>query len=137
MPLRRCAMSTLSENAVAGTGEGAPVARARLAATGVRVGWIAAACWFVFGLESIVRPEQENVRDLVWAVPFALTGVTFTFLHLVQRDRAARVERVGYALTMVAMALVVLGNVGLLANRPVLAALSFPWGALLWTAALV
>ena len=110
--------------------------RRRLASVGIRVGLVTAACWTVFGLESILRPEPENYRDLVWVLPFSLTAVTLTFLHGVQRSAQAGLERVGYAGVMTAMALVVLGNVGLVTDQPLLAAMSFPWGALLWTVAL-
>ena len=117
--------------------EGPPGDRRRLAAIGIRVGWVTAVCWTVFGLESILRPEPQNYRDLVWVLPFTLTAVTFSFLHGVQRSVQAGLERVGYAAVMTAMALVVLGNVGLVTDQPLLAAMSFPWGALMWTVALV
>ena len=110
--------------------------RRRLASVGIRFGWVTAACWTIFGLESILRPEPQNYRDLVWVLPFTLTAVTFSFLHGVQRSARAGLERVGYAAVVTAMALVVLGNVGLVTGQPLLAALRFPWGALLWTAAL-
>jgi hypothetical protein len=83
-----------------------------------------------------MRPEPENYRDLVWLLLFALTAVTFSFLHGVQRSGRAALERIGYAAVMVAMALVTLGNLGLVTDQPLLAAMSFPWGALIWTVAL-
>jgi hypothetical protein len=104
----------------------------RAAIVGARVGFAAAACWIALGTESILRPEPANYRDALWMIPFALTTLTFAAVHVAQRERAAAPERVGFALLMVASVLVFLGNVGLLADQPLLATFSFPWGALLW-----
>ena len=88
-------------------------------------------------MESIVRPYQENYRDLVWMIPFALTVVALVYLHAVQSSAMLRVERAGFCAVMVASAVTLLGSVGLLTNQPVLARFGFPWGALLWTIGLV
>src|SRR5262249_55723091 len=115
--------------------------RLRLASTGSLVAWFAAVCWVALGVESIVRPEQENYRDIVWMLPFALTAVTFLFIHATQRaaqrSESGRLERVAFYLAMTASALAILGNVGLLTDYALLATLSFPWGALLWAGALI
>jgi hypothetical protein len=109
----------------------------RLAARGACVSFWAAACWIVLGVESIVRPYQENYRDLVWMIPFALTVIALAYLHAVQSSALHRVERAGFYAVMVASALTLVGSVGVLANQALLARLGFPWGALLWTVGLV
>lgn len=84
-----------------------------------------------------MRPRQENYRDLFWMIPFGLTPVTFLYTHAVQRSQSARAEQVGFYLVMTASTLASLGNVGLLAGQPILAAFGFPWGALLWMVGLI
>lgn len=74
----------------------------RLAATGSRLAFCAAACWIALGVESIVRPQQENYRDLLWMIPFALTAITFLFLHATRRSQSELVERAGFYLVMTA-----------------------------------
>lgn len=103
------------------------VQRQQAPVMGVRVGWITMLSWCALGLESILRPQQENIRDLIWMLPFTLTAVTFSCVHRVQRS-ANRLENFGYGFLMFAMVLVLLGNIGLLTNQPLLATMSFPWG---------
>jgi hypothetical protein len=110
---------------------------ARLAVRGSVTAGLAAICWIALGMESILRPQQENYRDAIWMIPFALTAGTFVFVHAVQRSREARFERFSFYVVMTASVLVFLGNVGLLASQPILARFSFPWGALLWTVGLI
>ena len=106
-------------------------------ATGVFVAVLAAATWIALGIESIVRPEQENYRDALWIIPFALTAIAFCYVHAVQHARATRFGIFSFYFLMVASFLVFLGNVGVLANEPILAKLGFPVGALLWMLGLV
>ena len=87
--------------------------------------------------ESIARPRQENYRDPLWMIPFALTALTFAFVHAVQRSASARLERIGFIAVMTASALVFLGNVGLVTDQPSLSVFAFPWGAVLWTVGLM
>jgi hypothetical protein len=110
---------------------------ARLAMRGAVTAAVAAVCWIALGMESILRPQQENYRDALWMVPFALNAITLVFVHALQRSPEARFERLGFYFVMSASVLVFLGNVGLLASQPLLAKFSFPWGALLWTVGLI
>lgn len=99
--------------------------------------YAAATCWIALGLESIVRPEQENYRDWLWMLPFTLTMLTFYFVHLAQRGARQNVERAGFYFVMIASGLTVLGNVGVSLEQRTLAVLGFPWGAVLWTVGLI
>lgn len=108
-----------------------------LASTGSRIAFSSAVCWIALGIESIVRPQQENYRDLVWMIPFTLTAITFFFVHVVQRSESAVFERVSFYLVISASSLTFLGNVGVLINQPILAALGFPWGAIIWMIGLI
>jgi hypothetical protein len=92
------------------------------------VAYAAAACWIALGLESIVRPEQENYRDWLWMLPFALTMLIFYFVHVVQRGAGQNVERAGFYFVMIASGLTVLGNVGVSLEQRTLAVLGLAWG---------
>jgi hypothetical protein len=109
----------------------------RWAWTGIWVAYTAAACWIALGLESIVRPEQENYRDWLWMVPFALTMLAFYFVHMLQRGAGQNMERAGFYFVMIASTLAFLGNLGVSFQQRVLATLGFPWGAALWTVGLI
>ena len=104
-----------------------------LAPRGVRFGFVAGACWIALGVESIARPRQENYRDLLWLLPFALTAITFYFVHAVQQSPSGSFERIAFYFLMAASAMVFLGDVGVVIHQRILAILGFPWGALLWT----
>ena len=82
------------------------------AKTGILAAYAAAGCWIALGLESIIRPEQENYRDWLWLVPFLLTMLTFYFVHLVQSGVGQNMERAGFYFVMVASVLALLGNLG-------------------------
>jgi hypothetical protein len=109
----------------------------RWARTGIFVAYTAAGCWIALGLESIIRPEQENYRDWLWLAPFLLTMLTFYFVHMVQSGVGQNMERAGFYFVMVASVLALLGNVGVSLEQRTLATLGFPWGAVLWTVGLI
>jgi hypothetical protein len=68
--------------------------------TAARLGAITAtaatAAWVPLGADSVLRPSPLSYRDAVWLVPWSLTAVTVTCLHVVQRDRAGRLERASF-----------------------------------------
>jgi multisubunit Na+/H+ antiporter MnhG subunit len=64
------------------------------------------------GVESILRPFQDNRREAFWPVPFVFTMIAFTCVHLLHRGRS-RVERFGFGMVAIASALCLLGNIGL------------------------
>ena len=107
-----------------------------IAARGALYGWIAAATWIAVGIESIVRPEQHNYREMLWWMPFVFMTLTIIYVHLVQRGRGGRLETVSFWLVMIASGLVLLGNLGLVFEVVALASLGFPGGALVWTVGL-
>ena len=122
-------MSTAQEIYIPTVGDSTVIGAAEI---GSRLGWLAAVCWVILGVESIVRPEQENYRDGLWMVPWVITAVTICYVHGVNRARPSGLEMLGFWVLIVSMALVFLGNLGLLIDAPMLAVLSFPFGALLW-----
>jgi hypothetical protein len=107
------------------------------AKAGIGAAYAAAACWIALGLESIVRPEQENYRDWVWMLPFLLTMLTLYLVHVVQRGAGQNMERAGFYLVMIASTLTLLGNIGVATEQRTLALLGFPWGAALWMVGLI
>jgi hypothetical protein len=87
--------------------------------------------WSAMGVESVLRPFQDNRRDTYWMLPFVLTVATFYYVHCVQRRRS-RTETVGYVVVLIASALALLGNIGLQLNIKALESLGFPGGAMVW-----
>lgn len=101
--------------------------------------WSAAAAfitWFGMGLESILRPFQDNRREAFWPIPFVFTIIAFTCVHLLHRGRS-RTERFGFVMLAIASALVLLGNIGLQLNIPPLEKLEAPLGVIVWLPGLV
>jgi len=83
------------------------------------------------GVESILRPIQDNRREMFWPLPFICTVVAFTCLHLLQRDRS-RFERVSWFAIAVGSALMLLGNIGLQLNIHSLEFLDAPLGPMIF-----
>ena len=108
-----------------------------LARRGAVWGWISAALWIALGLESIVRPEQDNRREIYWWFPYLFMMLTIIAVHRVQRPQHSRVERVSYWIVMIAWIAVLLGNLGLVFNLPALQPLGFPGGAIVAAAGLI
>jgi len=100
--------------------------------------WSAAsafATWFGMGVESILRPFQDNRREAFWPLPFVFTIIAFICLHLVHRGRS-RAEKIGFVMVAVASALVLLGNIGLQLNIAPLERLQAPLGVVVWLSGL-
>jgi hypothetical protein len=78
--------------------------------------WTAAAglAWLALGLESIVRPEAQDYRDIAFLVPWCLTLGGMTALYRLQRERLSRAGRVGYLGVVVAMTSAIIGSVPLI-----------------------
>jgi hypothetical protein len=108
----------------------------RAAINGFRFSMAAAMAWIVLGVDSVVRPIQDNRRDTFWMLPFVLTTVTFVYLHQVQSSRS-KLERFSYYLVMVASVLAFVGNIGIQTGSRSLSALGFPGGAILWAVGLI
>ncbi len=104
---------------------------------GFQVAALAAVLWVVFGLESILRPYPILARDAVWYIPFVVMTVALWYVHRAQARARSTVETAGYIAVMVSCALVMVGNVGVLFEIPSLALFAFPWGAILWTLAMI
>jgi len=67
------------------------------------------------GIESIVRQDPHNYRDVLMYGPWLLLLATIVGIHQMQRHRAGRLERVGYVVMISSMAVVlVLGILMLL-----------------------
>ena len=109
--------------------------------TTVRRGMIAAtaatAAWILLGAESVLRPGSMSYRDAVWLIPWSLTAVVLAYLHMIQRDRAGRLERGSFWAVITAMGLAAAGTLGVLLDIDALKVLGFPLGAVLWVAAML
>lgn len=101
-----------------------PVAAAATAAV------IGAAAWVALAADSILRPDPRAYRDALVLVPWILFAATLACVHKLQRDRGGTGERWGYRVVMVAMALVVVGNIAVVLGVDGLQLLGFPLGAL-------
>lgn len=93
----------------------------KLARRGGVFAGLAATIWVALGIESIVVPAQRNYRDALWFVPFTLTLVAFRYMHGLQRSAGVRLECWGFAATILSMLLVMIGNIGVVADQSVLA----------------
>jgi hypothetical protein len=113
-----------------------PRIKSKPADLGFWCGVVASVTWFGMGVESIIRPFQDNRREAFWVLPFAFTVATFFNVHAVQRRRS-RTEFIGYIVVLIASALALLGNIGLQLNVRSLESLGFPGGALVWLIGLV
>lgn len=98
---------------------------------GARCGWISAAAWVVLGIDSIVRPVQDNRRDVFWWIPFFFMMLAIVAVHRVQRSRGLRLELYSYWIVMIAGFLMLMGSLGLVFNIPALQGLGFPGGAVI------
>lgn len=92
--------------------------------------------WSGMGVESILRPIQDNRREMFWPLPFVCTVVAFACIHLLQRNRS-RLERVGWFAITVGSALMLLGNIGLQLNIRSLGFLDAPLGPMIFLFALL
>jgi hypothetical protein len=118
-------------------GPGSEASPVKTAANASFIAALAAVFWIVLGIESIVRPEQENYRDGLWMLPFALTAIAFVYVHVLQRNTEMRFEKFTFWFLIAASVLVFSGNVGLLGGWQTLSRLNFPWDALLWMLGLI
>jgi len=109
----------------------------REARLGAWFGWISAAAWVLLGIDSIVRPVQDNRRDVFWWIPSFLMMLTIFCAHRVQRSKSLRLELYTFWIVMVAWSLVILGNFGLVFGIPSLLLLGFPGGAVVGAAGLI
>ena len=100
-------------------------------------GSISGALWVVLGIDSIVRPAQDNRREIFWWFPYLFMMLTIIAVHLVQRRREFRLERYCYWVVLAAWILVLFGNLGLVFKVPALLPLGFPGGAIVATLGLI
>ncbi len=109
----------------------------KTAVTATRVAFTTAALWAVLGIDSLVRPYQDNRRDFAVLVPFTLTAIVLWFMGRMQSSARDRLERVTFWALMIACFLTVLGGVGNVLHNALLEKLGFPAGPLLWTVGLI
>jgi hypothetical protein len=108
----------------------------RFASAGAMAGYAGAVCWAAMGVDSVLRPWQDNRRDTFWMLPFVLTMIAFYFVHRVQQGRS-KWEAPAFWTVILASALTFLGSVGLQLNIAWLKGLGFPGGAILWMIGLI
>jgi len=92
--------------------------------------------WSAMGVESVLRPFQDNRRDTYWVLPFVLTVATFYYVHIIQRRPLSYRDR-GLHHRADRVRLDLLGNIGLQFNLKALESLGFPGGAMVWLVGLV
>jgi hypothetical protein len=109
----------------------------RAARLGAWWGWISAALWILLGIDSIIRPIQDNRREIFWWFPAFFMLLTIIAVHLVQRRSDLRLERYSYWVVFVAWLLVFAGNLGLVFNIPALLPLGFPGRAVVGAVGLI
>jgi hypothetical protein len=90
----------------------------RLLSLGVRVAALGAVAWIALGIDSILRPVEDDRRDVVWMIPFALTLISFWLIHTAQKLAGGRFERIAYWSVMTASALAFAGIIGLVFGIP-------------------
>src|SRR4051812_40126725 len=95
---RRAGMS--SSTRLAGGGRGMEAGEMRWGERGAMCGWISAALWVVLGIDSIVRPIQDDRREVFWWFPFLFMMLTIVAVHRVQAWRGLRLERWTYGVVM-------------------------------------
>jgi len=109
----------------------------RQARRGALWGYVSMTLWIVLGIDSIVRPVQDNRREVFWWFPYAFMMLTIIAVHRVQRRDDFRLERVMFWVVLVAWVLVLFGNLGLVFNIPALLPLGFPGGAIVGAVGLI
>ena len=102
---------------------------ARWGATGALLG---GAAWWGLSLESIVRPDPEDYRNVLFLIPWLLSAAGIAALHHLQRDRSGRLGRVGAWLTLGSIAASTVGTLAPVAGIDSLGWLGFPVGVLGW-----
>ena len=90
--------------------------------------------WWALSLESIVRPDPEGYRNVLFLVPWLLSAAAIAGLHLRQRHRAGRLGQIGAWTTLTAMLAAAVGTLSALTDSDALLWLGFPVGALGWAA---
>ena len=113
------------------------VDRPGIARAGYQLATICAALWIALGLDSILRPVEDDRRDAFCLVPIAFTAAVICILHLLHRAPARRLESISFRVLAVSTVLIFGGNIGLLTNTPVLIFFTVPWGILGWSIALL
>jgi hypothetical protein len=142
LTIENCLESTANfklEMLMAGIGLAAVSSREVLrpfASAGAMAGYAGAVCWAAMGVDSVLRPWQDNRRDTFWMLPFVLTMIAFYFVHRVQQGRS-KWEAPAFWTVILASALTFLGSVGLQLNIAWLKGLGFPGGAILWMIGLI
>lgn len=109
----------------------------RFAIAGTCVAFVAATLWAALGIDSLVRPIQDNRRDFVVLAPFFLTTLVLWFIGQMQKQRRDRLERVTFWVLITACCLTLLGGIGNVLHSPLLEHLGVPAGPLIWTVGLI
>ena len=104
---------------------------------GAVYGWISILLWVLLGIDSIVRPIQDDRREIFWWFPYLFMMLTIIAVHRVQRRADRRLENITFWVVMIAWVLVLMGNLGLVFHVPALLPLGFPGGAIVGAMGLI
>lgn len=83
-------------------------------------------------MDSIIRPVQDNRRDVLWFLPFLSFVVGYLSLGAIQKRAKRRYERAAFYVLVLASVAVALGQLGIVLEIPALQRLGFPGGAIVW-----
>ncbi len=109
----------------------------KAAVNATRAAFTTATLWAALGIDSLARPYQDNRRDFVVLLPFALTAIVLWLIGRTQSTARDRLERVTFWALMIACWLTVIGGIGNVLHNALLEHLGFPAGPLLWTVGLI
>jgi len=104
---------------------------------GAVYGWISTLLWVLLGIDSIVRPIQDDRREIFWWFPYVFMMLTIMAVHRVQRRAERRLENITFWVVMIAWVLVLIRNLGLVFHVPTLLPLRFPKKAIVAAVGLI
>ncbi|CAN5828053.1 hypothetical protein BH23CHL2_BH23CHL2_28030 [soil metagenome] len=92
----------------------------------------ASAAWAGLSFESIIRPDPESYRDVLFLIPWTLTAVALCYLHMIQRDHYGRLGTIGFGVAIGAMAVGGFAMTAVTLGVDSLMFLAFPVSVLSW-----
>jgi hypothetical protein len=88
--------------------------------------------WVSLSMLSLLSPEPARYLDVLFVVPYTLSLAGILGLHALQRRHAGRLERTGAWVSVVGMAVTLVGQVGIITDLEVLKRTALPTGVAIW-----